>query len=228
MLAIHNALCRGSSSALELSHGLTFLAYNQNEQQADDSNSTCLTKTIFMSKNTIKLNSKNIIDIRKTLDTEINKAWKTIRQENVMSNKEIKAGLGSGKDLKSLYNSITQMAHKRIMIKGMLMYLNMGTTKFDFTEFKKTNNYHIFAACEAKEAIAQLKMIPTINPIEKAKKGKTGTGKKESFSSAKIAALLKNLQLEANKHDAELEKFNNETSIDIDNFTDDFKEYLAA
>lgn len=180
-----------------------------------------------MSKN-IKLNSSNIINIRKTLDIEINKAWKTIRQENLMSNKEIKAGLGSGKDLKALYNLITQMAQKRIMIKGMLMSLNMGTTTFDFAEFKKTNNYHIFAACEAKEAIAQLKIIPTINPIEKAKKGKNGTGKKETFTSAKIASLLKHLQLEANKHDAELEKFNNETSIDISNYSDEFADLLAA
>lgn len=181
-----------------------------------------------MSKKTIKLNSSNIINIRKTLDIEITKAWKTIRLENVMSNKEIKAGLGSGKDLKALYNQITQMQQKRIIIKGMLMYLNMGFTKFNYEEFKKTNNYSIFAACEAKEAIAQLKMIPTINPTEKAKKGKSGTGKKEQFTSAKIAALLKNLSLEAAKHDAELEKFNSNTDIETDDTFSDFGSLLTA
>lgn len=162
----------------------------------------------------IKLNSSNIINIRKSLCDKITKYWRTIRNENVMSTKAIKAGLGSGYDLKALYNEITQMAEKRIIIKGILMYLNMGLT-FDYDAFKKSNNYSIFAACEAKEAIAQLKMIPTINPTEKSKKGLKGTGKKESFSSAKIAQLIKDLQLKANKYDAELEAFNKNTSIEL-------------
>lgn len=164
----------------------------------------------------IKLNSSNIINIRKSLCDKITKYWRTIRNENVMSTKAIKAGLGSGYDLKALYNEITQMAEKRIIIKGILMYLNMGLT-FDYDAFKKSNNYSIFAACEAKEAIAQLKMIPTINPTEKSKKGLKGTGKKESFSSAKIAQLIKDLQLKANKYDAELELFNKNTSIELTN-----------
>lgn len=181
-----------------------------------------------MSKKSITLNSGNIINIRKTLDGEITKSWKTIRNENVMSNKEIKAGLGSGKDIKALYNHILQLAEKRIMIKGMLMYLNMGITTFNYDDFKKTNNYSIFAACEAKEAIAQLKLIPTINPTEKAKKGKSNLGKKESMSSAFIASKIHNHQLEANKHDAAMETFNTNTSIDIAGLSDEFKEYLAA
>lgn len=179
---------------------------------------------IYMNKKTsIKLNSSTIINIRKNLDTEITKAWKTIRNENVMSFKEIKAGLGSGKDLKALYNYITQLQEKRIKIKGMLMYLNMGITTFNFDEFVKTNNYNIFAACEAKEAITQLSLIPTLNPTEKAKKGKNNMTKKETFTSAKIASLKKSLQLEANKHDAALEKFNKETDIDITGLEEDFK-----
>lgn len=180
-------------------------------------------------KNTVTLNSSAIINIRKKLDTDITKAWQTIRHENVMSIKEIKAGLGSGKDLKALYNSITQMQEKRIKIKGILNALNNGITTFNFEEFKATNNYSIFAACEAKEAIAQLKLVPTINPTLKAKKGAKGTGKIEQFaSSAKIAQLVKDLQLKANKYDANLEKFNNETSIDISGISEDFKEYIAA
>lgn len=176
----------------------------------------------------IKLNSSNIINIRKSLSDKITKYWRTIRNENVMSNKAIKAGLGSGYDLKALYNEITQMAEKRIIIKGMLMYFNMGM-KFNYDEFKKSNNYSIFAACEVKEAIAQLKMIPTINPTEKAKKGLKGTGKKEIFTSAKIAQLLKDLQLKANKYDAELEKFNNNTTIELtDTLIDMFKDDISA
>lgn len=178
-------------------------------------------------KTSIKLNSSNIINIRKNLDAEITKSWKTIRNENIMSTKEIEAGLGSGKDLKALYNYITQLQDKRIKIKGMLMYLNLGITTFDYEAFKKTNNYNIFAACEAKEALTQLSMIPTLNPIEKSKKGKAGMNKKETFTSAKIASLKKALQLEANKHDAAMEKFNKNTDIDITSIADDFKLELA-
>lgn len=182
-----------------------------------------------MTKNkSIKLNSSEIINFRKKLDNEIMKSWKIIRSENIMSKKEINAGMGSGLDLKALYNHITQLQIKRIKIKGMLMYLNMGYTSFDYNKFIETNNYHIFAACEAKEAIAQISLIPTINPTEKAKKGKTGMSKKETFTSAKIASLKKELQLEANKHDAAMEKFNTETSIDISNDIEELKIFLAA
>lgn len=176
---------------------------------------------IYMNKKTsIKLNSCDIINIRKNLDIEITKSWRTIRNENIMSVKEIKAGLGSGKDLKALYNYITQLQTKRIKIKGILLYLNMGYSTFDFEEFKKTNYYHIFAACEAKETLAQLNLIPTLNPIEKAKK--------ETFTSAKIAALKEEYKLKVNKHDVAMEKFNTETNINITSLEDEFKIELTT
>ena len=136
---------------------------------------------------TVTLNSGTIINIRKSLDTEITKAWNTIKHENT------------------------------------------GSTNFDFAEFSKTNNYTIFAACEVKETIAHLKAIPTLNPTLKAKKGALGTGKKELFaSSAKIASLIKELQLKANKFDAELEKFNNETSLTFTDDSGEFDKYITA
>jgi hypothetical protein len=182
-----------------------------------------------MSKNkSIELNSAKIINIRKNLDMTINKYWKIIRAENVMAKKAIALGQGSGYDLKALYNEITQMSEKRTIIKGMLMLLNMGITEFNYEEFKKTNNYAIFAAGEAKEAIAQLKMIPTINPSEKASKGKKHMGKTESFTSAKIASLIKETQLIANKFDAKLKEFNDNTNITCtDDIADKFKMELA-
>lgn len=176
----------------------------------------------------IKLNASNIISINKDLDMEITKSCHIIRKENIMSNKAIAAGLGSGKDLKALFNHIQQLREKRIKIKGIKQYLNMGITTFNFDEFKKTNYYAIFMACEAKETIAQLKMIPTINPTTKAQKGAKGLGKKETFSAAKIAQLIHDQQLIANKYDAILEKFNKETSIEISSEEDAFKQYLAA
>lgn len=176
----------------------------------------------------IKLNAVNILNIKKKIDIEITKNSHIIREENIMSNKAIAAGKGSGFDLKALYNHIQQLRTKRIMLKGMIQYLNMGTTTFNYEEFKKTNYFAIFSACEAKEDIALLKMIPTISPTIKAQKGKKALSKKESFSKEKIAQLIHNQQLEANKFDAILEKFNNSTAIEIEDKMDDFKEYIAA
>lgn len=176
----------------------------------------------------IKLNASNIISVKENIDAEIKKYSHIIRNENVMSNKAIKAGQGSGKDLKELYNLIQQLRQKRIILKGMLQSLNMGITTFDKEKFKTTNYYAIFAACEAKEDITLLKMIPTINPTLKAKKGLKNLGKQESFSSAKISQLIHDRQLEANKYDAILEKFNSNTSIEIASEITDFEMYLTA
>ena len=180
-----------------------------------------------MMNKSIKLNSGNIISIRKSIDEKKKKYWKLIKTTNCLSTKEVKMGFRTH-DLKALYNEITQLSEKLVYIKGMLFYLNMGITTFNKEEFKKTNNYSIFMACEMKEAIAQLKMIPTINEKLKASKGLKAIGKDEVFTSAKIAALIKDLQLKANKFDAAMEKFNNETEIDITANADDFENLLAA
>lgn len=175
----------------------------------------------------IKLNSGKIINIRKEIDAKKKKYWGIIRTTNLLSNKEIKNGFRTH-DLKELYNEITQMADKLVLIKGMLFYLNMGSTTFDIEAFKKTNNYSIFMACETKEIIAQLKMIPTLDPKTKSQKGLKAIGKNEVFTSAKIAALIKDLQLKANKYDAAMEKFNNETEIDISSISDKFEIELTV
>lgn len=175
----------------------------------------------------IKLNSGNILNIRKDIDAKKKKYWKIIRTTNLLSKKEVDNGFRTH-DLKALYNEIIQMAEKLVLVKGMLFYLNMGITTFDKEAFKKTNNYSIFQACELKEIIAQLKMVPTINPKTKSLKGLKAINKSEVFTSAKIAALIKDLQLKANKYDANMEKFNNETEIDITTVADSFEDDMAA
>lgn len=175
----------------------------------------------------IKLSSSDIIKMRKEIDAKKKKYWHIIRTTNLLSKKEIANGFRTH-DLKALYNEILQMADKLILIKGMLFYLNMGITTFDKEAFKKTNNYSIFSACEMKEIIAQLKMIPTLDPKTKSQKGLKAINKDEVFTSAKIAALLKDLQLKANKFDANMEEFNSKTEIDIGDLTDEFKSALAA
>lgn len=177
----------------------------------------------------IKLNAANILSIKKKIDNEITTNSHIIRDENVMSKKAKAAGQGSGKDLKALYNHIQQLRIKRIMLKGMIQYLNMGTTTFNYEDFKKTNYFAIYSACEAKEDIALLKMIKTLNPQTKAQKGKKGLASIEIFSKEKIAQLIHDQQLNANKYDAMLSKFNTDTSIDINETdSDNFKEYIIA
>lgn len=176
----------------------------------------------------IKLNSGKIIAMRDEINSKKKKYWNYIKAENLLSKKEIKNGYRTH-DLKELYNEITQMAEKLVYIKGMLFYLNMGMTEFDKEKFKKTNNYSIFMACEMKEAICQLKMIPTLDAKTKAQKGLKAMSKDEVFTSAKIAALIKDLQLKANKFDADMENFNNNTELSIDETTSDmFKTDITA
>lgn len=177
----------------------------------------------------IKLNAANILSMKKKIDSEITKYSHIIRDENVMSKKAKAAGQGSGMDLKALYNTIQQLRNKRIMLKGMIQYLNMGTTTFNYENFKKTNYYAIFSACEAKEDITLLKMIKTLNPQLKAQKGKKNIGSTETFSKEKIAQLIHDQQLEANKYDAMLSKFNTDAIIELDDsISDDFKTDIAA
>lgn len=164
----------------------------------------------------IKLNAANILNMKKKIDSEITKFSHIIRDENLLSKKAKAAGKYSGYDLKALYNTIQQMREKRIMLKGMMQYLNMGTTTFNKDDFKKTNYYAIFSACEAKEDITLLKMIKTLDPQTKAQKGKKNIGCIETFSKEKIAQLIHDQQLEANKFDAMLAKFNTDATIEID------------
>jgi len=183
-----------------------------------------------MAKKT-KMNSKDIIIARKKLDETITKYWHIIKTENVMSNKAIKMGIGSGFDLKELYNKITQMAETRIKLKLMLNAINNGVSSFNYEEEKKKHYYTIFAACEEKEKVAHWKDIikKTIDPKEKARKGMKGIGKREIFSSAKITALMNNIQLNINNLDARIENYNNKTSIEFDTELDtDMTTLIAA
>lgn len=178
----------------------------------------------------MKLTSKDIIAQRDNICKTKTKYWRIIKAENVMTKKAKAAGMGSGFDLKALHNQIIQMSDKLIKIKLMLNAINNGITKFNFEEAKKTHYYTIYLACEKKEQLAQWDEIlvkHTINPTTKAKAGVKGTGKIETFTSAKIASIKKNLQLEINKLDAEIAKFNDETTLEVTN-DEDIEKLLAA
>ena len=183
-----------------------------------------------MNNKSIKFNSKDIIALRDKISKTKTKYWRIIKSENIMSKKAKAAGIGSGFDLHSLHNEILQMSDILIKIKLMLNAINNGITKFNFDDAKKTHYYTIYAACEKKEQLAHWEEIlkkHTINPATKAKAGIKGTGKIEAFTSAKIASIKNKLQLEINKLDADIAKFNDNTVLEIEN-DNDFKDFITV
>lgn len=173
-----------------------------------------------MNKKSINFTSKDIIALRDELSATKTRYWRIIKSENVMAKKAKAAGVGSGFDLAMLHNKILQMSEQLIKIKLMLQAINNGVTDFDYEAAKKTHYYNIFKACELKEQLSHWEEIlkkSTINPAIKAKAGAKGTGKIETFTSAKITSIKKNLQLEINKIDTAIAKFNEETVLTVTN-----------
>uniref|UniRef100_A0AAU8BBV9 Terminase small subunit n=1 Tax=Dulem virus 42 TaxID=3145760 RepID=A0AAU8BBV9_9CAUD len=177
-----------------------------------------------MNKKSTTLDSASIINIRNKYCITKTKYWRIIKTENVISASAKKAGMGSGFDLKALHNQILQMSENLIKIKLMLNAINNAPSDtdkatFNYEEAKKTHYYNIYKACELKEQLAHWEEIlkkHTINPAAKAKAGAKGTGKIETFSSAKITSIKKKLQLEINAIDKKIEDFNNKMTIEID------------
>lgn len=172
-----------------------------------------------MNKKSNIYTSKDIIALRDDICKTKTRYWRIIQAENVMSIKAKKAKMGSGMDLAVLYNKILQMSDTLIKIKLMLNAINNGITKFNYDDAKKTHYYNIYKACELKEQMAHWEEImkkATINPAAKAKAGKAGTDKKETFSSAKITSIKQKLQLEINKVDEDIAKFNNDATLEIE------------
>lgn len=161
----------------------------------------------------MKIKSKDIITKRNILNKDITKYWSIIRQENIISKAAAKAKLGSGFDLKALYNLILQYGDQRIKIKLYLQAINMGYTNFN--EFKADTNYEtIYTLNEKKEQLVQLGMVKVINPQFKAQKGKS-IKIIETFTKQKIDMLKNTLQLEINALEKKIEDFNENTTLEI-------------
>jgi len=163
-----------------------------------------------------KLQAKEIIKNRKKLDSEIMKLWKELRND-----------AGSHKNFMPLYNDIMRLQNKRVVIKGMLMYLNENRKTFDYESFKNTNNYSIFAACESKEAIAQLKLISGSLMLN-AKDGDSNAREERAMTCELLASLIESRQKEADDYDTAMERFNKDTYLDVNNLCGDFSvEFLT-
>lgn len=167
-----------------------------------------------------KIKSKDIITKRNTINSEIIKYWKIIRQENIISKSAVKAGMGSGYDLKQLYNLITQLSENRIRTKLYLQALNMGLTGVDLVSTLNGSNYeNIYRLNEKKEILVQLGLIKTLNPEYKSRMGKK-ISMTETFTKQKLDIMKKELQLEINALEKTIETFNDNTEISITNIKD--------
>lgn len=177
-------------------------------------------------KSNKKLNAKNIINTRMSLDSEIKRLWSIIKNENTLRNNEVKACRLHNLD--TIHNQILQKIERRIIIKGILNNLNNGNLKFSADEFKKTHYYTIFRLQETQEQITKLNEIrrKAVKPQLKAQKGKKALGMNEMFSYEKLTSMITHLEKNANMYKTQIEKYNAETEIEItDNSIDDL---LAA
>lgn len=177
----------------------------------------------------IILNSTNIINTRDNLSKTISSYWKTIESTNLMSKKAVKEGYRKY-DLKSLYNTITQMATNRVKAKLLINAINSGIKKFDFANIKSDHYYHIYMLNELNEQKTHLTIVKakhTIDPATKAKAGKAGLGKDEVFTNAKCAQLIADLDIKIQALKADIETFNKQASIEIDK-DDEFAKQFAA
>lgn len=171
----------------------------------------------------IILNSTNIINTRDNLSKTISYYWKIIESTNLMSKKAVREGYRKY-DLKQLYNSITQMAMNRVKSKLLMNAINSGVKKFDFKNITKDHYYRIYMLNELNEQKAHitcLKLKHTINPATKAQAGKAGLSKDEVFTNAKCAQLIADLDIKIQAIRADIEEFNKNATIEIDN-TDPF------
>jgi superfamily I DNA and/or RNA helicase len=186
-----------------------------------------------MSKNkkSINFTSKDIITTRDTICKTKTKYWRIIKSENIIPIKAKNAGMGTGFDLKMLYNKITQMSDNLIKVKLILNAINSGISEFDFEEAKNTHYYNIYKACELKEMLAHWEEIlkkHTLNPTAKSKAGKKGLGKIETFTSAKVSAIIKKLQREINAVDKKIADFNETATIAIADADENMLETISA
>lgn len=167
----------------------------------------------------MKLKSNNIIATRKNLSKDITHYWLIIRRENIMSKSAVR-----NYDLQVLMNQITQKAEQRVKMKLFLQAINMGYTNLN--DLKENTNYEaVFTLSEKNEQLVQLGLIETLNPVTKASQGKKKLSATEIFTSAKIRAMKKKIQLEINALNKKIEDFNNNTELEID---DSYASLFAA
>lgn len=167
----------------------------------------------------MKLKSKDIIAKRNLLSKDITHYWLIIRHENIMGKTQIR-----NYDLNVVLNKIFQMAEYRVKTKLFMQAINMGYD--NFKEFKENTNYEtLYTLSEKNEQLVQLGLIETLNPATKAANSKKKPTATEVFTSAKIRAMKKKLQLEINALNKKIEDFNNNTELEVD---DSFGHLFAA
>lgn len=172
----------------------------------------------------MKLKSNYIIDNRNKLSKDITHYWTILRRENLINKEESR-----NYNMDELANQIKQKGGQRVKVKLLLQAINMGYSVFEYTKFKDETNWEaIFTLSELNEQFTQWDIIhkyATLNPVLKAKKGKSVLSKSEHFTFAKIRAIKKKLELEINALNKKIEDFNNNAEIEAG---EEYRFILAA
>lgn len=155
-----------------------------------------------------KSKAKVFIQQRNELSARITKYWNIIKVENKVSR-----NYSRNYDLKQLYEEILNMTEQRALIKLKILCINMGLKKFSDLP-ADSNQLTIFKLSELNEQKVQIGYIRTINPKEKALKGKKNMKSTEIFTSSWKESRLKELDLKINNLLKELEEFNESTDFD--------------
>lgn len=146
----------------------------------------------------------------KEISNEITFYWNKIKEENIIPN-----GAKRNYDLKNLLTLITTLSEERILLKMYMQCINMGYKKF--SELPNDNNYlNIFTLCEKNEQLFHLNKIKTIDPKLKRSKGKKNLSTNEELTSDYLNNLKKKLQLEINKLNNDITKFNESAELNIE------------
>lgn len=168
------------------------------------------------SKNNI-VKADALIAKRDQLTSDINRYWKIINTENV-----VKRWFTRNYDLKILLDKIKELYEEQVNVKLRIQCANLGMKFKDLNP--EANVISIYRLSAMKEFNIRLGEVRTINPTQKAKKGKRKLPVTEVLTHNYIKARQAECQLVINELDKKIKEFNSSTEIDLS----EAPMYLAA
>lgn len=168
-----------------------------------------------MNNNIVKVDY--LIAKRDQLTADINKYWRIINTENV-----IKKGFSRNYDMKVLLEKIKELYEEHVVVKLRIQCVNMGMKLKELSP--DANVVNIYRLSAMKEYSIRLGIVNTINPTQKAKKGKRKLPVTEVLTHNYIKARQAECQLVINELDKKVKEFNSSTEIDLS----EAPMYLAA
>lgn len=159
-----------------------------------------------MNNNIVKVDY--LIAKRDQLTTDINKYWRIINTENV-----IKKGFSRNYDMKVLLEKIKELYEEQVVVKLRIQCVNMGMKLRELSP--DANVVNIYRLSAMKEYSIRLGIVNTINPTQKAKKGKRKLPVTEVLTHNYIKARQAECQLVINELDKKVKEFNSKMKVDL-------------